>query len=89
MKIKRGFAMRTVCGEHVVVAEGIENIDFSKVIHLNETAAYLWEKLGDKEFSVADMVSLLTEEYDVTAEVAQKDCEDLANKWISAGIVGK
>ena len=39
MKIKKGFELRNVCGEHVVIATGIENVDFSKMITLNESAA--------------------------------------------------
>ncbi len=86
MKLKSGFGLRDVCGEKVLVAEGLENIDFSKIVALNETSAYLWEKLEGKEFEVKDMVALLREEYDVTADVAERDCKELANKWIEAGL---
>ena len=30
MKTKTGFHLRDICGEYVIVAEGVENIDFSK-----------------------------------------------------------
>ena len=43
MKTKNGFNLRNVCGEHIVVAEGKENIDFSNIISMNETAAILWQ----------------------------------------------
>ncbi len=39
MKVKKGFKLRNVCGEYIVVAEGVENIDFSRVISLNDSAA--------------------------------------------------
>ena len=55
MKTKKGFRLRDICGEHIVVAEGIDNIDFSKIISMNESSAYLWEKVqGEKEFTVRD-----------------------------------
>mgnify|MGYP003462096660 CR=1 FL=1 len=41
MKKKTGFNLRTICGERIIVAEGRENIDFSNIIALNESAAYL------------------------------------------------
>ena len=50
MKQKSGFTLRNVCGEHVIVAEGLEVINFNKLLSLNESAAYLWEQaaqLGD------------------------------------------
>lgn len=87
MKKKKGFKLRTVCGEHVIVAEGRENIDFSKIISLNESAAYLWEKSGDGIFSVDDLVALLLQEYDVDETTAREDASQLAEQWIEAGIV--
>lgn len=89
MKLNSGFGLRDVCGSKVLVAEGIENIDFSKIVALNETSAYLWEKLEEKEFDVKDMVDLLREEYDVSVEVAEKDCIELAQRWIEAGLAVK
>ena len=43
------------------VAHGVENIDFSKIISLNESAAYLWEKVHDHEFTDEELVRLLKE----------------------------
>ncbi len=86
MKLKEGFGLRDVCGEKVLVAEGIENIDYSKIISLNETAAYLWENLVHKEFQVEDMVDLLQQEYEVPADVALHDCADLLKQWLKAGL---
>ena len=36
MKAKKGFNLRNVCGEQIIVAEGKENIDFSNIISMNE-----------------------------------------------------
>ena len=44
MKIKKDFKLREVCGEYVVTAEGMQAVDFTKLISLNETAAFLWSK---------------------------------------------
>ena len=45
MKAKNGFNLRTVCGENILVAEGEENIDFSNIISMNESSAYLWQNV--------------------------------------------
>lgn len=87
MKTKKGFRLRSICGENIIVAEGIENIDFSRIISMNESSAYLWTQIEGKFFSVDDLVSLLTEEYDVSEEIAKKDVESLLSKWLEAGIV--
>lgn len=87
MKINEGFTLRDVCGEKVITPQGIGNIDFNALIALNETSAYLFEALQNKDaFTIEDMVELLTAEYDVTAEQAHTDCERLAGQWIEFGL---
>ena len=58
MRIKTGFELRDVCGEKIVMAYGMENIDFSRIICLNDTAAYLWEAIGDNEFTADSMAQV-------------------------------
>lgn len=87
MKTKKGFNLRQVCGENVIVAEGVENIDFSSIISMNESSAYLWNNIQGKEFDKNDLVELLTREYDVDADTAAKDVEALVAQWLKAGII--
>lgn len=86
MKIKEGFVLREVCGEHIVTAEGLENINFNKLISLNETAAFLWKELIGKEFTVEEMAQLLVDEWGIDMELALKDSENLCKAWEEAGI---
>lgn len=88
MKAKKGFNLREVCGEQIIVAEGKENIDFSNIISMNESSAYLWKKVQQMEsFTTDDLAQLLTEQYEVEYEVALKDATTLADQWVEAGIV--
>ena len=60
MKIKKGFVLREVCGEKVIVGEGLETINFGKLISVNDTAAMLWQKateLGD--FTIEQLADAL------------------------------
>ena len=86
MRIKKGFELRAVCGEHIIVAYGIENIDFNKVISLNESATYLWKNVVDKDFDVETMASLLQQEYEVDAETAKRDAQALLDEWTKVGL---
>lgn len=88
MKTKKGFRLRDICGEHIVVAEGIDNIDFSKIISMNESSAYLWEKVqGEKEFAEDELVKMLLEEYDVDEATAKEDVKKLIEQWTEAQII--
>ena len=88
MKIKKGFVLREVCGEKVIVGEGLETINFGKLISVNDTAALLWKKateLGD--FSVEQLADALEEVYEVTREQALNDVEKLTARWKEAGLI--
>lgn len=87
MRIKEGFEIRNVCGENIIIAHGVENIDFTKVITLNESAAFLWGKVEGKEFAEADLVAFLLEEYDVDKQTAETDVKKLVASWIEAGLI--
>lgn len=87
MKAKPGFNLREVCGENIIVAEGEENIDFSNIISMNESSAYLWRNIQGKEFDHADLVKLLLEEYDVDEATALADVKNLTDLWVQAGII--
>ena len=86
MKTKKGFVLRNVCGENIIVAEGKENIDFTKIISMNETAAYLWKNVEGKEFDSDTLMSLLINECEVDDATANKDAKNIAKQWIEAGI---
>ena len=82
MKIKEGFEIQNVCGEYIIVPAGADNVDYSKIISLNETAAYLWENVAPKEsFDIEERVSLLLAEYEVEEEIAREDCEMIIERW--------
>ena len=87
MRTKKGFNLRNVCGENIIVAEGVDNIDFSRIISLNESAAFLWKKVQDKDFTAEDLTSLLLDEYDVDEQTAKQDAETLLKQWQEAEIV--
>ena len=65
MKIKEGFILRTICGEHIVVGEGLAQVNFNKMLSLNESAAYLWKEVEGKDFTQEDLVKLLLDRYEV------------------------
>lgn len=87
MKIKKGFTLRNVGGEMIVVGEGLEQVNFNKIIVMNDSAIYLWNSLIDKNFKEEDAAMLLTQRYNVSKEKAYKDVVVLFNVWKNAGIL--
>lgn len=95
MKARKGFNLREVCGEQIIVAEGKENIDFTSIVSMNESSAFLWRSIQDKEFTVDDLADLLISEYMIDEntpldrETALADAKAVLEKWIEADIVEK
>lgn len=87
MKINEGFELRKVCDENVIVAYGRKNIDFSKVVSLNESAAFLWNAVVDKEFTCQDLADILCKEYEVDAQTALQDVAQMVASWKELGLV--
>lgn len=80
--------MRTLCREHIVVGEGIERVNFNKMVSMNNTAAYVWEELcGKGDFTADTVKELLLAKYDVEPDVAEKDAASLVEAWKNAGLL--
>ena len=69
MKLKDGFILRTVAGQTVVLPVG-GDLDLNMMITLNDTGAFLWEKLTEETDEDA-LVAALLAEYDVDQATAK------------------
>ncbi len=87
MKIKNGFDMQDVCGLHVIVATGLENMDFSKIVSLNDSAAVMWNAAHGHDFTEEDLVKALLNEYEVDEEQALADVRDTLKQWTEIGLI--
>lgn len=75
--------------EHIVVGEGVEHVNFGKMISLNKTAAFLWQSVEGKDFTVEDLADLLVGEYGIDKEQALADSKSIAEKLIEVGVVAE
>lgn len=87
MKIIDGFRLRDVMGQATVIGEGVNQINFNKLITLNSSAAFLWRQVEGKDFDESMLADLLVEEYGIDRELAEKDSKVIAAQWVEAGIV--
>ena len=86
MKTKDGFILREMCGEYIISGEGLEHINFNKLISLNSTAAFLWNAVVGKEFTAESMAQMLVDEYGIDMELALKDSKAMCQSRIEARI---
>ena len=86
MKIKDGFILRSVAGTNLVVAVGERSRDFNRMMKLNDTAAFLWHQL-ESDCTFEQLVDRLTQEYEVTREVAEYDTRAFINTLKEASVL--
>ena len=88
MKIKKGFVLRTVCGENVIVGEGLDAINFGRMLCLNETAAWLWKQAQQAgDFTAESLAQALCSEYEVSPDQALADVKETINQWTELKVV--
>ena len=88
MRIKKGFVLREVCGEHVIMGEGLGAVNFGRLLALNESAAWLWkEAQAQGDFTISSLAERLCEEYDVTPDEALKDVSEIIDEWKGVEVI--
>lgn len=85
MKLKEGFILRQVAGQTIVLPSG-DALDLNMMITLNETGAFLWEKLQSETDEKA-LTSALLAEYDTDEETAAKAVAAFVQKLSDNGFL--
>lgn len=87
MKTKKGFRLRELGGEYILIGESAELVNFNNLVTFNEAAAYLWRAVEGKEFDAETLTNLLLEEYDVSEAIAREDAQATLEDWKEIGII--
>ena len=66
---------RKTGNEYVLVPVANNIADMNSVFILNESGAFIWEQIDGKR-TVADIIALITEEFEIDHETASKDVFD-------------
>ena len=86
MKIKEGFMLREVAGSYVVVPVGQASIDFNGMMNLNETGAFLFQKLLEG-CTEDELVEAMTAEYEVDEALARSDIKIFVERISEEGLL--
>ena len=86
MKIKKGFVLREIAGQSIVIALGEATKTFNGMIKLNESGLFIWNCL-ENDVTVEDIVAAMTERYEVDAERAASDIKTFTDTLLEAGII--
>lgn len=86
MKQNANFVKRQIGTQTVIVAVGEASKRFNGMLKVNETGAFLWDRLQN-DVTSEDLVAALTAEYEVDADTARRDVEALLATLRGVGAV--
>ena len=86
MKLKDNLTIRKIGDEYMIVSESGSGLDYTRVISLNKSAAYLVQETQQKDFTKEYWVTLLMDKYDVDKERAEADVQVLIDKLAKEGL---
>lgn len=87
MKTKKGYTLRTLGNEYLLIGEGLEAVHFGHMVSMNESAALLWKEVEGKDFDVATLANILIDNYSISREMAENDAAALLQSWKEANII--
>ena len=86
MKIRSGYMLRKVMDMTVIMSIGSETYTPNQIMSLNETGAFLWEKLekgADKQVLVDSLVA----DYEIDNATADSDVDEFLNQLREKGLI--
>ena len=87
MKRRTNLTLRRMGRRYMMVNAASAAQDTADVYTLNETAARLWERLGDDEISLPSLASWLAGEYGIAYDDALADVTTQVQEWREVGLI--
>lgn len=88
MVISDNFVLTDVADEYMLVPVGETAKSMKGIIAINEPVFILLKRMAEPK-SKEDLVSILTENYDVDVETASKDVSNMIKKLLELGVIGE
>ena len=75
MKIVKEYILREIAGDYIIVPVRAAALEFNGMITVNETGAFLWEKLREGT-TKEELLHAMLEEYEVSEKEAEADIQE-------------
>ena len=75
MKIAKEYILREIAGDYIFVPVRAAALEFNGMITVNETGAFLWEKLREGT-TKEELLHAMLEEYEVSEKEAEADIQE-------------
>lgn len=87
LTIRPVYETKKIGNKIILISKESDNIDFSSLQSLNETASFLFSSMKRKQLNLSEIVEILMKEYDVDKQIATKDCVNMLTTWFALGVI--
>lgn len=87
MKIKENINIRKIGDEYLLILNDGKNADYTRVVSMNSSAAFLLQQTRNEEFTVEQWAEILVKKYGIDYDRASADAGVLVEKLCRAGVV--
>lgn len=76
-RVKQGYMVEDIAGKYVLMAPAVGDIDYSKMLVLSESAAFVVNNIINESQSFDSLLMLLLSEYNVDKEIVKGELTNL------------
>lgn len=87
MQINQDFTIQQVGASYIAVPVGKTSMSFHGMIRLNETGAFLWKLMAERDCTEEELVQALLAEYEVEREIAARDVHTIIEQLEKSGVL--
>ncbi len=87
MRIKENIKIKQIGNESILVSNDEGNMNYTRVISLNQSAKFLITESFDQDFTIEDWAERLTEKYGINKAQAIADSQALVEKLVQSGVL--
>lgn len=91
MKMKSDYLLKEIVGNYVVIPVGQNIVDYKKILHLNQTGAFICKCL-EEEITYEDLLNKLYIEYEAEEEdkaIIQSDLDEFLKCAEEGGLINR
>ena len=86
-KINEKFKLRKIAGETIIVNQGREGADLTKIISLNDSARVLFEHFEGRTFDGKEVAKVLMDTYGIDSNRAENDAQGWMESLRKCGVL--
>lgn len=94
MRISRNYILRNIAGENLIVKQGQQGVDMTRIISFNSSATAIWNEFAPaaevgegKPFTVVEVADFLVRTYGISQDLAQRDAQNWCDKMRECGVL--